>query len=341
MNVMRKNLTISGLWGALLLSGPLVLGAGGCDCSEGDSASEEGDGMRTIAVIPKGTTHEFWKSIHAGAIKAGRELSVEILWQGPLREDDRSDQVRVVEDVISRGVDAIVLAPLDDAALVPPAREAVAEGIPVLIIDSDLDWDGRVSFVATDNMEGGRLAARRLGELLGGEGTVLMMRYQEGSASTMRREEGFLEAMRADFPNIELVSTNQYGGATTESAFATGEGLLVSHEDLDGIFTPNESTTFGMLRALRDADRAGTVKLVGFDSSASLARALADGHVHGLVLQQPFRMGELGVRTAVAHLEGQEVEARIDTGVTVVTVDNMDDPEIRDLLVPDLSEWLD
>ncbi|MBW2461524.1 MAG: substrate-binding domain-containing protein, partial [Deltaproteobacteria bacterium] len=185
---MRKNLTISGLWAVLLLSGPLLLGVGGCDCSEGDGAAAgNGDAQRTIAVIPKGTTHEFWKSIHAGAIKAGRELSVEILWQGPLREDDRSDQVRVVEDVISRGVDAIVLAPLDDSALVPPAREAVAEGIPVLIIDSDLDWDGRVSFVATDNMEGGRLAARRLGELLGGEGKVLMMRYQEGSASTMRR----------------------------------------------------------------------------------------------------------------------------------------------------------
>jgi len=234
-----------------------------------------------------------------------------------------------------------VLAPLDDSALVPPAREAVAEGIPVVIIDSDLDWDGRVSFVATDNTEGGRLAARRLGELLGGEGKVLMMRYQEGSASTMRREEGFLEVMHADFPNIELVSTNQYGGATTETAYTKGENLLVSHTELDGVFTPNESTTFGMLRALRDADRAGTVKLVGFDSSEALARALGEGHVHGLVLQRPFRMGELGVRTAIAHLDGEEVEGRIDTGVTMVTAENMNEPEIQGVLVPDLSEWLD
>jgi ribose transport system substrate-binding protein len=292
-------------------------------------------------VIPKGTTHEFWKSIHAGAIKAGRELDVEILWQGPLREDDRADQVRVVEDVISRGVDGIVLAPLDDSALVPPAREAAAEGIPVVIIDSDLDWDERVSFVATDNTEGGRLAARRLGELLEGEGKVLMMRYQEGSASTMRREEGFLEVMERDFPNIELVSTNQYGGATTETAYTKGESLLVSYPELDGIFTPNESTTFGMLRALRDADRSGDVKLVGFDSSEALAAALEAGDLHGLVLQRPFRMGELGVRTVVSHLDGEAVEGRIDTGVTMVTAQNMNEPEIQGLLVPDLSEWLD
>jgi ribose transport system substrate-binding protein len=324
-----------------LILGLLALVWGGCDCSEDGEGATEDDGQRTIAVIPKGTTHEFWKSIHAGAIKAGRELGVEILWQGPLREDDRADQVRVVEDVISRGVDGIVLAPLDDSALVPPAREADAEGIPVVIIDSDLDWDGRVSFVATDNAEGGRLAARRLGELLGAEGEVLMMRYQEGSASTMRREEGFLEVMQADFPNIELVSTNQYGGATTETAYTKGESLLVSHPELDGIFTPNESTTFGMLRALRDADRAGDVKLVGFDSSEALAAALEAGDLHGLVLQRPFRMGELGVRTVVAHLDGEDVEGRIDTGVTMVTAQNMNEPEIQGLLVPDLSEWLD
>jgi ribose transport system substrate-binding protein len=325
-----------------LVLGIAVVVLGGCDCGEAaDGAGGADPGRRTIAVVPKGTTHEFWKSIHAGAIAAGRDLSVEILWQGPLREDDRADQVRVVEDVISRGVDAIVLAPLDDSALVPPAREAAAEGIPVVIIDSDLDWDGQVSFVATDNTEGGRLAARRLGELLGGEGKVLMMRYQEGSASTMRREEGFLEVMQRDFPNIELSSTNQYGGATTEASYAKGESLLVSYPELDGIFTPNESTTFGMLRALRDADRAGGVKFVGFDSSEALSRALGEGHIHGLVLQRPFRMGELGVRTAVAHLDGEEVEVRIDTGVTMVTAENMNDPEIQGLLVPDLSEWLD
>jgi ribose transport system substrate-binding protein len=323
-----------------------ALALAGCDCASTDEgatsgAAGEDEGSRVIAVIPKGTTHEFWKSVHAGAVKAGRELGVEVLWQGPLREDDRSQQVRVVEDMISRGVDGIVLAPLDDTALVPPAREAQREGIPVVIIDSDIQWDERVSFVATDNHRGGVLGAERLAELLSEQGKVVLMRYQEGSASTMRREEGFLETMRDRFPNIELVSTNQYGGATTETAYQTAENLLTSHPDVQGIFCPNESTTFGMLRALTDADKAGEVKFVGFDSSEQLVEALEQDRLHGLVLQNPFRMGELGVRTVVSHLGGETVEDRIDTGVTIVTPDNMNDPEVRAVLVPDLSEWLD
>ena len=315
-----------------------------CDCEEdrqeGAGGATSAEGTRTIAVIPKGTTHEFWKSIHAGANKAGQELGVEILWQGPVREDDRSAQIRVVEDMITRGVAGIVLAPLDDTALARPAEEAKREGIPIVIIDSGIQWDGRVSFVATDNHRGGALAAERLGELLGGTGNVVVMRYQEGSASTMEREAGFLETIAERFPNITIVSSNQYGGATTETAYATAENLLVSHPDVQGIFTPNESTTFGMLRALEDGRKAGEVQLVGFDSSDKLIEALRAGHLHGLVLQNPFRMGELGVRTLVSHLNGEEVEPRIDTGVTIATVDNMDQEEIRALLSPDLGQWL-
>ncbi len=323
----------------------LLFALSGCDgCGQGEGEASRGGGeaeRRVIAVIPKGTTHEFWKAVHAGANKAGEELGVEILWQGPVREDDRSAQIRVVEDMITRQVAGIVLAPLDDTALARPAEEAKRQGIPVVIVDSGIQWDGRVSFVATDNRRGGALAAERLGGLLGGRGKVLVMRYQEGSASTMEREAGFLETLRERFPEIEIVSDNQYGGTTTETAYATAENLLVSHQELDGIFTPNESTTFGMLRALEDAGRAGAVKFVGFDSSDKLVEALREGNLHGLVLQNPFRMGEDGVRTLVAHLDGREVEPRIDTGVTVATRETMDQPEVRALLSPDLDRYLD
>lgn len=321
---------------ALLLSLTLIL-AVGCQCSETDGEPGPNGERRTIAVIPKGTTHVFWRSVHAGALAAGRDRGVEILWQGPVREDDRSAQIRVVEDMISRGVDAIVLAPLDDTALVPVATEASREGIPVVIFDSGIEWDGRVSFVATDNYQGGVLAAERMNELLGGQGRVMVMRYQEGSDSTARREAGFLETMTERFTGIEVVSSNQYGGATTETAYATAENLLVSHPDVDGVFTPNESTTFGMLRALTDADRAGEVKHVGFDASESLVAALREGHLHGLVLQNPVRMGDLAVRAAVDRLDGRDVEARIDTGATMVTRENMDEPDVAALLSPDLS----
>ncbi|MEC7520983.1 MAG: substrate-binding domain-containing protein [Myxococcota bacterium] len=310
----------------------------GCDCA-GDASGGSGEGAsrRTIAVIPKGTTHVFWRSVHAGALRAANELDVDILWQGPQREDDRAAQVRVVEDMISRGVDAIVLAPLDRMALVPVATEASREGIPVVIFDSGIEWDGLVSFVATDNYQGGVLAAERMNELLGGEGTVMVMRYQEGSDSTSRREAGFLETMRERFSGVEIVSDNQYGGATTETAYQTAENLLVRHPDVDGVFTPNESTTFGMLRALQEGNRAGDVKLVGFDANEGLVAALRAGQVHGLVLQNPERMGDLAVRTAVSRLDGEEVEARVDTGATMVTRDNMEQPEVAALLSPDLS----
>jgi ribose transport system substrate-binding protein len=295
---------------------------------------------RQIAVIPKGTTHEFWKAVHAGANKAGRELGVDITWKGPVREDDRAEQVRVVEDFISKGVDGIVLAPLDDTALVPVAKDAVAQKIPVVIIDSDILWADRVSFVATDNYQGGVAAARRLGELVLGKGKVAMMRYQEGSASTAEREKGFLEALAKEFPGIEVVSSNQYGGATTESAYMTAENLLVKLGQLDGVFCPNESTTFGMLRALEDAKRTEKVRFVGFDASRKLVEALAHGEIQGLVIQNPFAMGERGVGAMVAHWAGKPVDKRIDTGVKVATLDNMKEPAIAALLSPDLDLWL-
>jgi len=299
----------------------------------------------TIAVIPKGTTHEFWKSIHAGALKASRELGVEVIWKGPLKEDDREAQISVMEDFISRRVSGIIVAPLDDRALVTPVEEAVRAGIPVVIIDSDLRTDTYVSFAATDNYLGGRLGARHLATLLGGKGKVIMLRCHEGAASTTAREQGFLDEI-ATFKEILVVSANQYGGATTETAYRASENLLgpLMKTDgtlsIDGIFTVNESTTFGMLRALQDAALAGKVTFVGFDSSPKLVEALGSGQLHALVLQNPFAMGYEGVKAMVAHLKGESVPKRIDTGVVVATPENMRSPEIAERLSPDLSRWL-
>jgi len=294
-----------------------------------------------IAVIPKGTTHEFWKAIHAGAVQASRELGVEVIWKGPQKEDDRAQQIIVVEDFINRGVDGIVLAPLDDRALCRPVQDAVREGIPVVIIDSGLQGEDYVSFVATDNYKGGVLAAQRLGELVGGKWNVFLIRYQEGSASTTRRESGFLDTITSDFPNISLLVHDQYAGATTETAYQLAENLLGRFQEVEGIFCPNESSTFGTLRALQESGLAGKVKFVGFDSSPKLVQALREGHLHGLVLQNPMKMGYLGVKQMVSHLKGEKIESRVDTGVYLATRENMDKPEIKALLWPDFSRYLD
>ncbi len=315
----------------------LLFGVTSCDRKAEEGAASKAQ----IAVIPKGTTHEFWKSVHAGAVKAAQELGVEVIWKGPVREDDRDEQIKVVENFLSRGVQAIVLAPLDDRALVPVLRDAKAHGVPVVIIDSGVEWDGRVSFVATDNERAGGLAAEHLGTLLGGRGDVIVMRYQEGSASTMAREAGFLSTLAAKFPDVRVVSSARYGGATTETAYATAENLLSTYKEVNGIFCPNESTTFGMLRALEAADRAGKVRFVGFDASQKLVEALGQKEIDGLVVQNPFRMGEIGLRTAVSALKGDAVSPRIDTGATLVTAANMHEPAVQALLTPDLKRYLD
>jgi len=326
---------VVGLW-----AGVAMVGCG----SPPEEGGKPGEGALTIAVIPKGTMHVFWKSIHAGAIKAERECpGVRIIWKGPIKEDDRQAQIEVVETFATKRVDGIVLAPLDDQALVRPVRAAKAAGIPVVIIDSDLnDPEAYESFVATDNYKGGTLAAQRMAEVLGDTGgKVIMLRYAPGSASTTNREKGFMDEI-AKFPRIEVVSSEQYAGATVGSAMEAAETLLTKFGEgkVDGIFCPNESSAYGMLQALRTTKRAGKVKFIGFDSSEKLIEALQSGDMQGTVVQNPFKMGCEGVKTCVAVIRGEKVEKRIDTGVRMVTPENLKDPEVQALINPPLKEYL-
>ncbi len=298
-------------------------------------------GKLSLAVIPKGTSHEFWKSVHAGAIKAARELGdVDVIWKGPLQENDLKGQIDVVEGFVAQGVKGILLAPLDDKGLAAPVKQAVAAGIPVVIFDSDLQGQDHSSFVATDNFAAGKMAGDAMGKLLDKDhNKLIVLRYQEGSASTQKREDGFLEAMKAS-SFVELVSTNQYAGATVESAQKASESLLTAHPNVHGVFCPNESSTFGMLMALRGAKLAGNVKFIGFDSSSALVDGLRKREIDALVLQNPLNMGYLATKTLAAVIKGEKVEKRIDTGAQLVTHDNMDQPAQKELLSPTQKQWL-
>ncbi len=317
--------------GVLVLSLAVTLGCGGRD---------EPTALR-IGVVPKGSTHEHWNRVRIGAEKAAAEFSargvrVEVIWKGPLREDDREQQIQVVEGFISQGVQGLVLAPLDSSALRRPVEEASRAGIPTVVFDSALATPNpTVSYVSTDNGRGGRLAGRRMGELLGATGTVLMLRYQEGSAATEEREQGFLDELREHFPGITVVSADQYAGATRDTAKRASENVLNRFGTrLDGIFTSNESATAGMLLALQDLGRAGQVTFVGFDYSSGFLEPLANGQLHGFVAQHPVNMGYLSVKTMVEHLQGAKVPAVVDTGVLMVTKDNLQDPEVQAVISP-------
>ena len=330
-------------WTALVLAIAAAAAAGGCS-RPSQSASSSSSAI-TVAVIPTGTTHEFWQSIHAGANKAGKELGVEVIWRGPLREDDRDAQVSEVEGFISRGVSGIALAPLDESALVGPVSDAMSRKIPVVIFDSGLKGDNYVSFVATDNIKGGRMAGERVAQSLGGKGKVILLRYAEGHDSTGKREQGFLDAIAAH-PDIKVVSSNQYVGTDVEGAYKKAESILTGLKNpdgslgIDGIFCANESSTFAVMRVLQENGWAGKVKFVGFDASANLVKGLRDGALDGLIVQDPVQMGYLAVKTMVTHLKGGQVERTIDTGVHLITRDSMDQPEMKALLTPDLSQWL-
>jgi len=299
-----------------------------------------------IAVIPKGTSHEFWKSIHAGAIKASQEMAakgqrVDIIWKGPLREDDRDQQISVVENFTGRRVDGIVLAPLDNRALIAPAETAVSAGIPVVIIDSALKSDRPISYISTDNFKGGELGAKQVAKVLNGRGNVILLRYQVGSASTEEREAGFLKEIK-NYPDIKLISSDQYAGATRDSAYQAAQNLLNRYgKETEAIFAPCEPVAIGVMLALKDIGKAGgAIKLIGFDTGTQSVDGLKRGDVQGLVVQNPMKMGYLGVMTIVQALNHEKVPKRVDTGVVMITRENMDEPEMKDLLYPPFAKYL-
>ncbi len=290
-----------------------------------------------IAMIPKGTTHIFWKSVHFGGRQAAKDYGVEIQWRGPQKESDRDEQIKVLQGFVNKRVDGICLAPLDADALVRPVKEAARGGVPVVIFDSGLasDESDFVSYVATDNYRGGQLAAQAMAERLGERGNVILLRYNQGSDSTHQREQGFLETIEG-YPNIRVISSDQYAGTTTQSAMDKAQQLMNRYADeVDGIFAVCEPNAEGVLRALEDRKLAGKVVFVGFDSSEAMSEALRDGRMSAIVLQDPVRMGYLAVEAMVKQLRGEQVESFVDTGVYVATKENIDSQEIQRLLNPE------
>ena len=288
----------------------------------------------SIVVIPKGTTHVFWKAVEAGAKKAGEDLGVQITWKGPLQENDRAQQIQIVQQFASQGVSGIVLAPLDHTALVGPVKTANDKKIPIVIFDSALDGEAGkdfVSFVATDSEKAGRSGGEQLAKLMGNKGDVVLLRYMVGSASTDARETGFLNSIKTASA-MHVTVNNVYAGATSGEAKTAALNMIDKMKAAGGVFCPNESTSYGMLLALRQVGLAGKIKFVGFDSSPPLVEALHKGEIDALIVQDPRGMGYKAVEALVKHIRGEKVEPRVDTGSVVVTKENIDKPEIMRLI---------
>jgi ribose transport system substrate-binding protein len=330
----------------------VVIALAGCSHSSSPSASTPavapsgGAGALQIAlIIPKGTSHEHWNSIHAGANKAQQELAtqgtqVNILWKETESEGDRNGQVNIVETFVAQHVSGIVLAPLGNQALTGPVHDAVSRNIPVVIIASALNSSDYSSFVATNNEKGGELAGDRMGKLLNGKGKVVVLPYALGSASTEARETGFMTAIKK-YPGITVLSSNQYGGPTSDTAYKTSQNLIARYgSQVNGVFASNESNTRGMRLALRDANLLHKVVFVGFDAAPDLIQALRADEIQALVAQDPFKIGYTGVMTLVRVIHGKQVPKEIDAGVSLLTKQTVGYPINQEVVNPPLAQYL-
>ena len=305
----------------------------------GLAACSGGSGLPVVGVVPKGTNHTFWQSVHAGAIKAGEEFGLEILWNAPQMEIDSARQIAIVENLITRQVDGIVLAPVDEDALVTVVERAASSGIPVAIFDSAINTDQIITFVVTDNYQGGVMAAERMGKILDGEGKVGVMGFMPGSASTMKREAGFVETVEEKFPDIEIVGV-KFNMADRAKALAEAENLLTAHPDLAGFFADNESSVDGTVQAVKQRGLSGKVKIVGFDASETLVADMRAGVIDSIVVQDPFKMGYESTRQMALHLAGGETVLHIDSGAYLLRPENVDTPAMKAIVFPDLEYWL-
>ena len=309
---------------------PLLLGATvGCERSR----------KRIIGVAPKGTSSVFWQSVYAGVMAAGRDFDVDILWNGPPQETEFARQIQIVDSMINRRVDGIVLSPAESTALVGVVERAAKVGIPVTIFDSGIDSDNYVTFVATDNLGAGKLAAKTLWEMLGGPGPIALMKHVPGSASTGNREIGFHEAVAEIYTGIEIVA-EQFCMSDRARALAVAEDFLTSHPELKAIFCSSEAGTVGVARALESRNMVGKVKLLGFDGSPVLQEGLASGAIDALIVQDPYKIGYIGVETIVQKLNGETPEKLIYSPARVITADDLKDPKVQSLLNPELRKSL-
>ena len=323
-------------------AGLLLLGTAGllhgCRRAPDEGVTAGFNRRLAVACIPKATAHSYWQAAHDGAARAARELNVRIDWQGPLDDSKVADQIGIFNNLASSGVDAVLLSPCDDQALLPHVRTVMRRGIPVGIFDSPLS--GRVGkdyvdYIGTDNHLAGQLAARTLlhsltkpGETtpdLAYGGRVIMVRFTEGGASTRLREDAFRDVLAAGGP-LHLVE-QQYTDGSTMGAQHVAETLLDSYVknnqlELDGIFAPNQPTTEGTynaLQALRDKGVRIHARFLGFDESDTLLHGLRNGTIDVLLVQDPEKMGYLGVKALVKFLKKEPIEPVVDTGVMVMT----------------------
>ena len=291
----------------------------------------------TIALIPGLTTDAFYITMHRGAEAAAKALGVHLMFQGA-PEFNPTLQVPVLDAVIARHPDAILIAPTDTTQLIEPLKKAVAAGIPVITVDTYIgnghyqtgfgNADFPLSYIASDNVLGGEIAARALAQAMGGKGKVYVSNVKPGISTTDQREQGFKLEMKLHYPHITVLST-QFNNDDANTAASQLQAVLARNPDLGGVFGANLFSALGAANGVKAAGKLGKIKVVAFDAPTAIVGDLKSGLVTIAIAQHPAEIGWFGVAAAYAHLTGQSIPVRIGTGFTVITAKNVDDPAVK------------
>jgi ribose transport system substrate-binding protein len=291
----------------------------------------------TIPVIVKDTTSFYWQIVLAGARQAGKDLKVNVPELGAQSESDINGEISILENAVAGHPAAIVIAPTQYQALGKPI-DAAAKKVKIIGIDSAADSKAFTSFLTTDNVAGGRLAADGLAAAIKekygkAEGDVALITSLPGVGSLDQRAKGFKEELAAKYPGLKLVADKVADGqATTGLNIMTD--LITANPNLRGVFASNLIMAQGAGQAIAENKKQGTIKVIGFDSDPKTVKFLQDGILAGLIVQDPYRMGYDGVKTALAASKGEKVPANVDTGANLITTANMNTPRSQELLNP-------
>jgi ribose transport system substrate-binding protein len=281
-----------------------------------------------VVFIPKGATQVFWKEMARGAEDAAKNLHIQMVWRGPSKEDGVEAQAHIIDYYIQQKYSGIILAPNSPNKLNKAIRESTKKGIKVVIVDSPLAEQNSLPYIGTNNKEAGALAAAQAAKDFPQVKKILLFRYSPQHGSTSEREKGFLENIHKQLPNAEIIDS-QYAGITMQEAESNMHAILTKIPNIDLIFTPNESSTEGTVRALKAKNLAGKIRHYGFDFNHKINEAIKNGSLNGVVIQDPYLMGQKAMHTLFELIENKQIPALLETPAIVITHKNMNKPEIR------------
>lgn len=284
-----------------------------------------------IPVISKGFQHQFWQAVKAGSEKAAKDFNVDITFEGPESESQVDKQIEMLQTALDKKPAAICLAALDSKAAIPLLEKAKAAGIPVIGFDSGVDSDIPVTTAATDNIAAAALIADKMAELIGGEGEVAIIAHDQTSRTGIDRVAGFTDQIKAKYPKITIVDT-QYGGGDHLKSTELARAIITAHPNLKGFFGANEGSIIGVLNAVKELNKEGSIVVIGYDSGQQQMDAIRSGAEAGAVTQDPIGIGYKCVEAAVKALKGETLPKTIDTGFHWYDKNNIDSPEIAPLL---------